>query len=99
MRFPPFPEVPEPLRGRAFALVEAACICDAGVGADLIQPLRKLGPELDTFTMIPAPALQQLHMDPDQPVPNQGDGALLAASPPPRSTPWSPPSACAEPHT
>ena len=23
MRFPPFPEVPEPLRGNAFALVEA----------------------------------------------------------------------------
>jgi hypothetical protein len=28
--------------------------------------------------MIPAPALQQLHMDPPQPVPAQGDGALLA---------------------
>ena len=81
LRFPPTPEVPEPLRGRAFSLVEAACVADPGAGADLIQPLRKLGPEMDTFTMIPAPALQQLNMDPGQPVPNQGDGALLADFP------------------
>jgi hypothetical protein len=31
--------------------------------------------------MIPAPALQHLHMDPDQPVPAQGDGAFLADFP------------------
>ena len=31
--------------------------------------------------MIPAPALQQLHMDPEQPVPVESDGALLADAP------------------
>jgi FAD/FMN-containing dehydrogenase len=81
LRLPPLPEVPEPLRGRAFALVEAAYLGDAGAGAALIQPLRQLGPDLDTFATIPASALQQLHMDPDQPVPNQGDGAFLADFP------------------
>jgi FAD/FMN-containing dehydrogenase len=81
LRLPPLPEVPERLRGRAFALVEAAYLGDAGTGAALIRPLRQLGPELDTFAMIPAPALQQLHMDPDQPVPAQGDGAFLADFP------------------
>jgi hypothetical protein len=81
MRFPPLPEVPEPLRGRAFALVEAAYLGDADTGAELIQPLRRLGPDLDTFAMIRAPALAQLHMDPDQPVPGQGDGAFLADAP------------------
>jgi len=81
LRLPPLPEVPEPLRGRAFALVEAAYLGDAGSGAALIQPLRQLGPELDTFTTIPASALQKLHMDPDQPVPNQGDGAFLTDFP------------------
>jgi len=81
LRLPPAPEVPEPLRGRAFALVEAACLSDAGTGSELLGPLRRLGAELDTFAMIPAPALQQLHMDPDQPVPNQGDGAFLADLP------------------
>jgi FAD/FMN-containing dehydrogenase len=81
LRFPPIPEAPEHLRGRSFALVEAAYLGDAGAGAALIQPLRQLGPELDTFATIPVPALQQLNMDPDQPVPNQGDGAFLADFP------------------
>ena len=81
LRLPPLPEVPEPLRGRAFALVEAAYLGDAGAGAALIQPLRQLGPDLDTFATIPAPALQQLHMDPDQPIPDQGDGAFLTDFP------------------
>src|SRR5215470_12070726 len=83
LRLPPVPEVPEPLRGRAFALVEAAYLGDEGTGAELTQPLRQLGPELDTFATIRAPALQQLHMDPDQPVPGQGDGAFLADAPAP----------------
>jgi hypothetical protein len=81
LRFPPLPEISEPVRGRAFALVEAAYLGDEGSGAELIGPLRQLGPELDTFATIPAPALQQLHMDPSQPVPNQGDGAFLADAP------------------
>ena len=81
LRFPPLPQVPEQLRGRDFALVEAACLGDASAGAALIQPLRQLGPDRDTFAMIPAPALQQLNMDPDQPIPDQGDGAFLADFP------------------
>ncbi len=78
---PPLPELPEPLRGRAFAIIEAAYLGDAGTGAELIGPLRRLGPELDTFATIPPSALGQLNMDPDQPVPFQGDGALLADFP------------------
>jgi len=81
MRFPPLPEVPEPVRGRAFAMVEAACLGDPGTGAELTEPLRRLGPELDTFATIPPPVLGQLHMDPEQPVPNEGDGALLTGFP------------------
>jgi FAD/FMN-containing dehydrogenase len=81
LRLPPLPEIPEPLHGRAFALVEAAYLGDAGTGSELLGPLRRLGPELDTFTMIAPPALAQLNMDPDQPVPNQGDGAFLADLP------------------
>jgi hypothetical protein len=81
LRLPPLPEVPEPLRGRAFAILEAACLADAGTGAELIGPLRRLGPELDTFAMIPAAALGQLNLDPTQPMPGQGDGAFLADFP------------------
>ena len=81
LRVPPLPEVPEPLRGRAFAIIEAAYLGDAGTGAELIGPLRRLGPEVDTVAMIPAAALGQLNMDPSQPVPAAGDGAFLADLP------------------
>jgi hypothetical protein len=81
LRLPPLPELPEPLHGRAFAMIEAAYLGDAGTGAELIGPLRRLGPELDTFATIPPPALSQLHMDPDQPVPFQGAGAFLSDFP------------------
>jgi hypothetical protein len=77
----PLPEVPEPLRGRTFVILEAAYLGDAGTGAELIQPLRRLGPEVDTVAMIPAAALGQLNMDPSQPVPAAGDGAFLADFP------------------
>jgi hypothetical protein len=81
VRLPPAPQLPEPLRGRAFVKVEAAYLGNAGTGAELTQPLRRLGPELDTFATIPPPALSQLHMDPDQPVPFQGAGAFLSDFP------------------
>jgi hypothetical protein len=63
-RLPPLPELPEALGGRAFINFEAACLADAGTGAELIGPLRRLGPELDTVATIPPPALGQLNMDP-----------------------------------
>jgi FAD/FMN-containing dehydrogenase len=81
MRFPPLPDVPEPLRGRAFGIVEAAYIGDALAGAELLQPLRELGPEIDTFATVRAPALQKLHMDPEPPTPVALDGALLSDAP------------------
>jgi FAD/FMN-containing dehydrogenase len=81
LRFPPAPEVPEAVRGRALAVVEAAYLGDATSGAELIGPLRKLGPELDTFATIPAASLGQLHMDPERPVPGISDGASLGDTP------------------
>jgi FAD/FMN-containing dehydrogenase len=81
LRLPPLPEVPELLRGRAFALVEAAYLGDVVAGAGLVRPLRELGPELDTFATIPAPALARLNIDPEQPIPSVGDGAFLTDFP------------------
>jgi FAD/FMN-containing dehydrogenase len=83
MQFPPIPEVPEPFRGRAFVLVEAAyCGPEAEAnGAALLQPLRALGPEMDTLATIPVDGLSELHMDPPQPVPFAGDGMLLSELP------------------
>jgi FAD/FMN-containing dehydrogenase len=81
VRVPPLPELPETLRGRAFAIVEAAYLGDAESGAELIEPMRRLGPELDTFAMIPPSALGELNMDPTDPMPATGDGAFLADLP------------------
>jgi FAD/FMN-containing dehydrogenase len=81
MQFPPIPEVPEPFRGRAFVLVEAAYGGPEADGAALLQPLRELGPETDTLATIPPDGLSELHMDPPQPVPNAGDGMLLSELP------------------
>jgi FAD/FMN-containing dehydrogenase len=77
LQFPPLPQLPEFLRGRSFVVVESAYLGDEFEGAEMIRPLRELGPEMDTFAMIPAPALQELHMDPPEPVPGRGDGTFL----------------------
>jgi FAD/FMN-containing dehydrogenase len=81
VRLPPLPQLPDSLRGQSFAMVEAAYLGDADSGADLTEPLRRLGPERDTFAMIPAPALGELNLDPDQPSPAKGDGTFLAEFP------------------
>ena len=78
MQFPPIPAIPEPLRGQSFVIVEAAYIGSEEDGAELLQPLRELGPVMDTFAMIPSEDLRHLHMDPPQPVPGVGDGISLA---------------------
>ena len=77
IQFPPFPEVPEQLRGQSFLIVEAAFIGEEEDGAALLQPLRELGPVMDTFAMIPVEDLRHLHMDPPGPVPGVSDGIGL----------------------
>jgi FAD/FMN-containing dehydrogenase len=79
MRFPNLPMVPEPVRGKEFALVEVAYLGSEADGVALTQPLRELGPVLDTTAVIPARRLSELHMDPPAPVPGIGDGRLLDA--------------------
>lgn len=74
---PPFPQIPAPLRGRAFVVVEAACLVTDPTASGLLAPLRALGPEMDTFARIPAPQLAALHMDPPEPVPAVLDHRIL----------------------
>ncbi|HET8528819.1 MAG TPA: FAD-binding oxidoreductase [Gaiellaceae bacterium] len=68
LQFPPFPEVPEPLRGKAFALVEAVYLGSEADGRELLEPLRELGPAIDTFALVPPAEIAELHMDPPHPV-------------------------------
>jgi FAD/FMN-containing dehydrogenase len=69
LRFPDLPDVPDPVRGRSFTVLELAFIGDEADGADLAAPLRALGPIMDTVAMVHPVALSDLHMDPPDPVP------------------------------
>ena len=81
LRFPDVPDVPEPVRGRAFAVVDAIHLGTPAEADALLAPLRKLRPVTDTVQMISMPALSHLHMDPEHPVPGMGDGIMLADLP------------------
>lgn len=82
LRFPPFPEIPEPLRGNSFAVVEAVFLGAEAAGAELLRPLRALGPRMDTFAMVPPAGIAELHMDPREPVPGVTSHTLLGKLPP-----------------
>jgi hypothetical protein len=77
LQFPPLPELPEPLRGQSFVVVEAVVIGEEAYGAELLAPLRALGPAMDTFAMVPPVGIAELHMDPPDPVPYTGEGQML----------------------
>jgi FAD/FMN-containing dehydrogenase len=77
LQVPPLPDVPEMVRARALVVIEAAIVGDEAEGARLLEPLRELAPEIDTFAQIPAAGLGALHMDPPEPVPGIGDGSLF----------------------
>jgi hypothetical protein len=81
LQFPPLPIVPEQLRGKSFAVVEAVFIGSESEGRDLLRPLRDLGPAVDTFAMVPPVGLGELHMDPPDPVPYVSDHLLLGPLP------------------
>jgi len=81
MRFPQAPAVPEPVRGRWFAVVDAIHLGSPGEADSLLAPLRKLRPVTDTIATISMPELSHLHMDPEDPVPGVGDGLMLACLP------------------
>ncbi len=78
LQIPPMPELPEMLRGKSFVVVEATMACQAERGAELIEPLRELGPTMDTFETQAIPNLLGLHMDPPGPVPGFSDHQMLA---------------------
>ena len=77
LQFPPLEELPEHLRGGRFAVVEAVHIGSEQDGAELMAPLRALGPAMDTFAMVPPAGITELHMDPPAPVPYTGVGMML----------------------
>jgi hypothetical protein len=90
LRVPPLPELPEFLRGQSFAVVDGAIAIEQGDSSEaersaeaaaLLAPLRALGAAIDTFGVMPASRLGEIHMDPPGPVPGVGDGINLEELP------------------
>ncbi|MGE0067070.1 MAG: FAD-binding oxidoreductase [Solirubrobacterales bacterium] len=77
LQFPPLEEVPEPVRGKSFAVVEAVFLGEEAEAAELLAPLRELGPVMDTFAMVPPVGIAELHMDPRDPAPVVSEHSLL----------------------
>jgi FAD/FMN-containing dehydrogenase len=77
LHVPPLPDIPEPFRGRSLVGVEAASTGARDDADRLLESLRELGPEMDTFAVMPPRELAKVHMDPEDPTPVIGDGMLL----------------------
>jgi len=82
VQFPPFPEIPEPMRGNSFVIVETVFLGDEAAGEELMRPLRELGPAMDTLASVPPAGISGLHMDPPDPVPGVSGHQLLGDLPP-----------------
>jgi FAD/FMN-containing dehydrogenase len=75
--FPDVPDVPEAVRGGSYVVVMAAHQGTEAEGRELLRPVRDLGPEIDTFAMVPPIALGELAMDPPNPLPYRFEHHLL----------------------
>jgi FAD/FMN-containing dehydrogenase len=78
VQVPPLEEIPEIVRGKSFAIVQAAYLGNERDGAELLRPLAELGPEMNTFGMVGPDALGYLAMDPDSPLPYAGSSRMVS---------------------
>ena len=81
LNFPPLPQLPPFLSGRSVVVIDGAIDETDAAASALLEPLRALAPEMDTFARIPAPALIGVHMDPPEPTPSLTWHAMLGALP------------------
>lgn len=81
LNFPPLPEIPEPMRGQSFAVIEAISCGDQSAAVEALAPLRELGPVMDTFAVQPPAGISELHMDPPEPSPWAGAGLMTGELP------------------
>ncbi|RYP84158.1 hypothetical protein EKO23_16960 [Nocardioides guangzhouensis] len=77
IHFPPFPEIPEVVRGKSFMIVLVSFLGSGAEGSRLLEPVRELGPAMDTLATTEPIALATQAMDPDSPLPFRSTTALL----------------------
>src|SRR4051794_11310693 len=83
LQFPDAPFVPEAVRGGSFAVVYGAFLGSEQEGRALVCSIRDLGPEMDTFAMVPPAVLGDMAMDPPDPLPIVSATAMLDELPRP----------------
>jgi FAD/FMN-containing dehydrogenase len=81
LNLPPLPDLPPFLSGRSVVVIDGAIEETDAAASALLEPLRALQPEIDTFARIPAPALIGVHMDPPEPTPSANHHAMLGDLP------------------
>ncbi|MGH8869650.1 MAG: FAD-binding oxidoreductase [Actinomycetes bacterium] len=81
LQLPPIPEIPEPFRGRRLVMVNGVILEGDAAAERILAPLRELGPDMDTFSRVPASSLVRLHMDPEGPTPAVTDSSMLGSLP------------------
>jgi FAD/FMN-containing dehydrogenase len=81
LKLPPLEEIPEPLRGRAFVTIDGAVLAGEAEAAEIMRPLRELGPEIDTLATVAPAALSYIHNDPEEPMPGLSTHRLLGRLP------------------
>jgi FAD/FMN-containing dehydrogenase len=77
LRLPPFPDIPEPLRGRFVVQVCVAWPGDPAEGERLLAPMRAVAePIADLVGELPYTEVDRVYSDPEHPVP-AAEGSLL----------------------
>ncbi len=77
LQAPDDPALPDGVRGRQVVVVDGAILDDAHDANHLLRPLRALRPELDTFAVVPAPSLADLHLEGAAPAAAYASSILL----------------------
>ena len=78
INIPPFPEMPEPIRGKSVVHVRVAHVGDHAEGERIGAYLRGLAPViLDHLGVLPYAAIASIHQDPRDPMPAFDQGGML----------------------
>ncbi len=79
-QFPPFPEVPEPLRGKGFASIAVAYLGSRADAEDLLAPFRELpGLVMDLMGEVSIADLSSIADEPTDPMPGMQQSGLLTS--------------------
>jgi hypothetical protein len=76
-RVPDEPWLPEDVCGRRLVVIDGALIGDLEEGDRLLEPLRAMRPEVDTFAVVPASSMADMHLDPEEPSAVYANSVLL----------------------